>query len=288
MNRLFSFAGAALLLATFISHAEAFSNEPSGYGGLNWGTPQTIKQARFLPMMDGDTKNFVREKREKEPFGSIPTKLVIYQFSSGKLSAVEMAFAANQKAAALKECSQRWGDPQQVELTDTKGAKGYLWQGQKTTCLLFPQDNLWILRLYPTPANVAPRAPTLKNEPTSFGGIKAGQKAASFKKALQKVTSTGKGVDLYVKTKPETSWNGVPAVGVYYEFGPQGFRAGGVQVLEKDKAALLAACKKLWGAPQKTTPAKSSVPDAQWTGAAVRIVLQSLPNGQQAALLIRF
>jgi hypothetical protein len=117
-------AACALALA-----ARAFQNEPTGFRGIAWGTPQDQVIAKVDPVFNRAVDPGMVEYRSRHDLtaNGIPLNYNFYQFYKGRFAAGIMEASAAHCGSMLQTLTARFGEP-----TDKAGRERYLWNGTTT------------------------------------------------------------------------------------------------------------------------------------------------------------
>lgn len=113
--------------------ARAYPNEPTGFRGFAWGTPEDAVIAKVNPTYNRLADPDVEEYRSRHDLtvNGIELRYNFYQFYKGRLMAGIMESHAAHCGSMLQTLTARFGEP-----TDRAGRQRYLWNG-KTTAIVY-------------------------------------------------------------------------------------------------------------------------------------------------------
>lgn len=117
------------------SQVQAFQGEPDGFRGIPWGTPVESVQGFILAGRTGDRQEVTLYRREGDDltFGRAQLKSILYEFTEGRFSRVEIRVDDIWNFVLLRDALFRLHGPGK-ELSP--GAERYGWEGVKSRVLL--------------------------------------------------------------------------------------------------------------------------------------------------------
>jgi hypothetical protein len=122
---------AVALLAAIVASpdARAYPDEPTGFRGIPWGTPQDQVIAKVNPAFNRDVDPGMVEYRSRHDLhmNDIPLVYNYYQFYKGRFSTGIMEAYASHCGSMLDTLIARFGQP-----TDKSGHERLLWNGTTT------------------------------------------------------------------------------------------------------------------------------------------------------------
>lgn len=119
----------ALAGVVWSAAARAFPDEPTGFRGMAWGTPQAQVIAKVGPAFNRDVDPGMVEYRSRQDLtmNGIPLIYNYYQFYKGHLAAGIMEAYSAHCGSMLRTLMARYGEP-----TNQSGRERYLWNGTTT------------------------------------------------------------------------------------------------------------------------------------------------------------
>jgi len=124
----------AILLAALLSAAPsfAFDNEPSGFRGVDWGTPLGAVRGKVKLVFNRAIEADIAEYRSQADLrvAGVPLLFNFYRFYRGRLSEGIMFTDFSQRANLEQVLTARFGTPQD------KAGRQVVWAGKTTIVVL--------------------------------------------------------------------------------------------------------------------------------------------------------
>jgi hypothetical protein len=125
-------AAFALALIALVRPASAIDNEPTGFRGIEWGTPLDVVRGKVGLAFNQQIETDIAEYRSRAnlSMNGVPLRYILYRFYRGRFFAGIMFTDFGQRESMIETLTARFGQP-----ADTQG-KEITWYGPTTIVIL--------------------------------------------------------------------------------------------------------------------------------------------------------